>query len=181
MHMSCVAALAGRLVDCDGPEVHFPPRAVPYVEQRVEEWLRRHTPNVVVASAARGADLIGLTRARELGIRCRIVLPFPVEEFRHTSVGPRIDWMRRFDVAIADAAARSDIVIIQSDARRRGAYRTVTERILQEARDLAGRGAVLALLVWDGRKRGAEDHTEYFRELALASGCAVEEIRTDVT
>jgi len=176
--VSCVAAVAGRLVE-PGQGTRFPARAVPYVEQHVAEWLRRHTPTSVVASAARGADLIALTRARELGIRCRIVLPFGIDEFRRTSVGPDPSWIRRFNRAIADAAARSDVVIDTSGEKPDRAYRVVTERILQEAGHLAGGGPVRALIVWDGRESGTDDHTAYFRELARASGFVVAEIRTD--
>jgi hypothetical protein len=181
--MTLVAAVAGRLVEPDRAAARFPASAVPRVAAAVHQLLEQYKPVALVASAARGADLLALTGARELGIRCRVVLPFGIGKFRRLSVGDDPDWTRRFDAAIQDAASRSDLVILTPAPTHRAAYMTATERILIEARDLAADGSadanVLALVVWDGRESGPNDHTAAFRSLALTSGCIVEEVLTN--
>jgi hypothetical protein len=42
-----------------------------------------------VRAAANGADLVALRVARQLGIRCRVVLPFSANRFRRVSVTDR--------------------------------------------------------------------------------------------
>ncbi len=179
--MTMVAAVAGRLADPD-PAAHFPESAVPRVSAAVRQLLERYKPEALVASAARGADLLALTNARELGIRCRVVLPFSVDEFRRTSVGNDPQWTHSFDAAIIDAAARSDLVILTPEPTHTAAYRAATARVLIEARNLSpdqsSDATVLALVVWDGHQSGPTDNTAYFRSLALSAGCVIEEVRT---
>ena len=76
--MSSIIALAGRRIDTPGTNPpRFPLDSVPLVRARIAELLRVERAAAVVASAACGADLIALEEAERIGIRRRIVLPFP--------------------------------------------------------------------------------------------------------
>jgi hypothetical protein len=179
--MTLVAAVAGRLLGPDGVGTRFPRRAVARVDADLERLFQRDKPFALIASAARGADLLALKNARLLGIRCRIVLPFAVEHFRRTSVGEHPEWARLFDGAIADAESRSDLVIIGPPPEGASAYVAVSERILAEAHALAARavdGKVLAVVIWDGHRKGPSDQSAHFRDRAVESGCIVEDVLT---
>ena len=107
-----VVALAGRRIDAPNTDPkRFPLGAVMRVSRGIETLLREEQSIALVASAACGADLIGLQNARALGLRTRIVLPFEAQSFRESSVVDRPgDWGDRFDAVIADARKRNDVV-----------------------------------------------------------------------
>jgi hypothetical protein len=67
----------------------FPLEAVPTVRRRLADLLAKERAVALVCSAACGADLVALEEAERLGLRRRIVLPFPPERFRKTSVTDR--------------------------------------------------------------------------------------------
>ena len=89
-----VIALAGRRIDAaDTNPPRFPLEAVPTVRRRLADLLAKERAVALVCSAACGADLMALEEAERLGLRRRIVLPFPPERFRKTSVIDRPgDW-----------------------------------------------------------------------------------------
>src|SRR5689334_9119389 len=109
-----VIALAGRRIDAPGAEPpRFPLGNVPLVRRRLAALLSAEHAAVLVCSAACGADLIALQEAERLGLRRRIVLPFPPERFRKTSVTDRPgDWGPVFDRLVAAAEAAGDLVIL---------------------------------------------------------------------
>ena len=102
-----VMALAGRRIDA--PETdppRFPLKNVPMVRERLAALLAAEHAEALVCSAACGADLIALEEAERLGLRRRIVLPFPAKRFRETSVTDRPgEWGPLFDRLIASAEA----------------------------------------------------------------------------
>jgi hypothetical protein len=159
-----VAALAGRLFDDLGRDVAA--RVFDEIRERLRQCFIDERVATLVCSAARGADLLAIDVAAALGIRRRIVLPSPVETFRRTSVatdGTSPDWDRIYDSAVEDAREREDLVILASE---RGTYREATERVLADARALAGAERPLAIVVWDGKARSESDATQEFKDLA---------------
>lgn len=180
-----VVALAGRRVDLRSMEPsRFPSEAVDSVRNQLRSLFRNHQVQMVVCSAASGADLLALEAAGELGLRRRVVLPFTPDRFRETSVVDRQRcWGQVYDHIIDAAQGTADLIILEEEAKNSLAYRRTNERILDEAMSVAGGScdldsAVLAVLVWEGMPKGSEDSTAHFGELARERGLEIEEIRT---
>jgi hypothetical protein len=120
-------------------------------------------------------DLVALEEAERLGLRRRIVLPFPPERFRKTSVSDRPgDWGPVFDRLVAAAGATGDLIVLPAiSGSDEAAYASTNENIVREAQALARTGAshrLIAALVWEGSARQRPDATAQFRELAAKAG-----------
>jgi hypothetical protein len=174
-----VIALAGRRIDApDTDPPRFPLENVPIVRERTAALLSAEHAEAVVCSAACGADLIALTEAERLGVRRRIVLPFPANRFRETSVTDRPgDWGPVFDRLIALAEAANDLVILSGTGDDDDkAYAAANEVIIREAEVLA-RGTSetirlrrVAVIVWEGSARPGTDTSGGLRTLATEAG-----------
>jgi hypothetical protein len=178
-----VIALAGRRIDDPTAKVsRFPPANLDRVRGRIRDELTERGATALVSSAACGADLLALDEAGALGLRRRIVLPFERARFRRTSVVDRPgNWGVLFDRVVDEVSARGDLITIAGEAQSDdGAYLAASETILREAVRLAGdrHAPAGAIVVWDGRSRGADDLTDAFREDAMARGLPVFEIST---
>jgi hypothetical protein len=185
-----VAALAGRRVDPPGAErPRFPLANVEAVAQRLRTVLADLEPEVLVSSAACGADLLALDAARTLGIRRRIVLPFDASRFRASSVVDRPgEWGPLFDSLYDEALSSNDVVILHCEGDDEAAYAAATDRIVTEALSLAegtdSEGIVslgrepTAIVVWEGESRDEGDMTARFAALAADRGMRVVEVAT---
>jgi predicted acylesterase/phospholipase RssA len=179
-----IVALAGRRIDAsDIDQPRFPIEAVPTVRRRLAQLLGDERAISLVCSAACGADLVALEEAECLGVRRRIVLPFPPERFRETSVIDRPgNWGPLFDRLIAAAAAAGDLVVLSDQAcGDEAAYVAANEAIIREAQVLARDGAahrLVAALVWEGAARSGSDATAGFRELAIKAGFQEHSVQT---
>lgn len=175
-----IVALAGRRLDSpDNGTSRFPPQNVELVRGRIRRTLKGR--EVLVCSAACGADLIALEEASVLRMRRRVVLPFAREEFKTTSVSDRPgDWVALFDRIVSEIEGNRDLVVITPESGAAGAYAAVNSAILDEACCLSGQtsGKVVAVVVWEGDSRGEFDLTAAFRKEALSRGYPVEEINT---
>jgi hypothetical protein len=175
-----VIALAGRRIDAaDAPSPRFPLAQVDVVRQRLRELFMARGGKTLVCSAACGSDLLALEVAGELGLRRRIVLPFEAERFRRTSVVDRPgDWGERFDRVLQEVEPEG-LVVMSGDKEGSEAYLSANEVILEEALALAGtRERVLAVMVWEGRPRGANDNTEAFARSARERALEVVAVQT---
>ena len=176
-------ALAGRRIDAAGAKKRlFPLENARTVAEALHNVLDERRPKALVSSCACGADLLALHEAGKLGIRRRVVLPFPPDEFLQTSVIDRPgEWRSMYERVIRDVAASDDLVIVSSEAERDDAYLLVNIRILDEAAELAKASDedVQAVLVWDGHSRGPGDFTDAFRQEAERRGYPVLTIRTN--
>jgi hypothetical protein len=166
-----VAALAGRRIDAkETTVVQFPLANVPAVRAALCNLLQKEGVNLLICSAACGADLVALEVALETGIRCRVILPFDRSRFRQTSV---IDcpgeWGRLFDRIIPLVDSKGDLVVISDDQIPKCAYQRANETIIREA-VAASNTRALAIIVWEGRPRPKDDATAEFRRLASAAG-----------
>src|SRR5215475_9263435 len=89
-HFIMIVALAGRRIDAEGSEsIRFPMKNVELVKERLRTLFISLKPQVLVCSAACGADLVALQVAGELKIRRSIVLPFAQAAFKSSSVVDR--------------------------------------------------------------------------------------------
>lgn len=174
-----IIALAGRRLDAPDAEVpRFPMQNVEKVRVRIRAFLRDAGATALVSSAACGADLIGLSEAGNLGVRCRVILPFDRMRFRKTSVTDRPgEWGSLYDEILDAIEGVGDLVILNG-LQAEDAYRATNHAILDEAVAMAN--AVLepmtALLVWECASRGGHDLTEEFGAEARKRGLAVAEV-----
>ena len=176
-----IVALGGRRIDAEPTLTpRFPFDQVSRVGMEISDRLRRSYAVVLVCSAACGVDLIALNAAQKMRLRTRIVLPFLAVRFRETSVvdRPRPEfWGSMFDRVIGVARANGDLVELNADGRD-NAYSTANAVIIDEAlkigrcqqrRRASGTSPLIALVVWDGASRGADDNTKKFVKLAQES------------
>jgi hypothetical protein len=188
-----IIALAGRRIDAEAAEEErFPLKNADQVSREIKARFEALNPNVLICSAACGADLIALVIAQQLGIRRHIVLPFPPQRFRETSVVDRNstwNWGRIFDALSQEAKESDDLIIVPPADDETAAYALTNERIISEAIELSSEDAnpentderyqnILALIVWEGRSRGDDDLTAEFADRARAKGIAVEQVYT---
>lgn len=163
-----VAALAGRRIDAIGSTPAFPASRIKPVRAAIRRTLQRARISRLICSAACGADLLALDEAAGLGITTRIILPFAPARFLRSSVADRPgDWPRLFDRAMLQAGR--DVIVL--GGRAGAPYHEVTARLIGEAVAEAGSGRAAAIVVWEGKPRGAGDHSAEFVTLARAAGC----------
>ena len=165
-----VAALAGRRIDvADADTLRFPLSRVSAVQAALVETLTFRHVDQLVCSAACGADLLALAAAQQLGIRRRIVLPFDADRFRSTSVVDRPgDWGPLYDRLVTVARETGDLLVMNGRPDDEDVYTQVTRAIVREVGMHVG--SRLAIVVWEGRTRGAGDATEDFRCMAASAG-----------
>ena len=177
-----VFALAGRRIDAaDAAVPRFPLRNAEIVARRLRALFEFHRPEALVCSAACGADLIALAEARPLLIRRRVILPFPRERFRLTSVTDRPGgWGILYDRTIDEVSAGKDLVVLAVPSEEAAAYRAAGHAILDESEALAraAAGQAFAVLVWEGKRRGAEDFTADFADDAARRGLPLLTVNT---
>jgi hypothetical protein len=117
-----VLAVSGRRIDPEGADQPgFPAGNEALVAFRIRNIMLTTSTKVVVCSGACGADILALEAAGQLGLSRRLVLPFPRQEFRSTSVADRgEDWGRRFDAILQQLPAEHivELNLQQSSALR---------------------------------------------------------------
>jgi hypothetical protein len=170
--MTTVAALAGRRIDAaNALVVRFPPDHVQAVEAALTTLLQRENVDLLVCSAASGADLLGLKAATKLGAKFRIVLPYDPALFRQTSVTDRPgDWAPLYDRFVERARAGGNLIVLGEEVGSKKAYSHATEAIIREAQIASVSAPAFAITVWEGKPRKLNDATAQFRELALKAG-----------
>jgi hypothetical protein len=176
-----IVALAGRRIDGEGARPpRFPLANLELVRQRLHNLLQKEAVTALVSSAACGADLLALSEASAMGVRCRVVLPFDRVRFRETSVLDRPGDWRSYDGIIDKVSANHDLITLAASSEDQRAYEAANRAILDEAQAL-GRATgeeVRAVLVWDGRSRGPGDLTEGFGVAAKQRGLGILEVLT---
>jgi hypothetical protein len=175
-----VAALAGRRIDpADAVAVRFPRSSLASVRDQLEEIFLQEKLDLLVCSAASGADLLALEVASNLEIECRIVLPFSPDRFRATSVvDSSSEWGMKYDELLGKAASSGNLIIGSGDLSEEEAYMCATRIIVTQANAAAAPEKAIAIIVWEGRSRGHNDFTSEFRDLALRAGMRTREVHT---
>lgn len=169
-----IAALAGRRVDRSAR-----------VEDAIREALKRDAVHELVCAAARGADLLALTVAADLGIRRRIVLPYDAQQFRLRSVVDGSDadeWGRLYDRAVGEATAEGMLRIVGIDSGDPEVYEKTNAAILDEAQAIASttKRELEAIAVLDNERAGQPDYTAHFAEEARRRGIPVRSVTMGV-
>jgi hypothetical protein len=161
-----VVAVAGRRVDAPNADIlRFPASKVPAVTQRIRTMLVSASACTVVCSAACGVDIIALEVAAELGLRRRVVLPFGRALFREKSVADRdASWGDRFDQVMQAALSSGELVELAYQTNDPNAFAATNATILDAAVHEASTAGIraIAMVVWDGVPRGADDVTKGF-------------------
>jgi hypothetical protein len=177
-----VIALAGRRIDAtDEQSPRFPLRNVDLVRLRIRVLFEGLCVQSLVCSAGCGADLLALDVAAQLGIRRRVVLPFPVVEFRNASVVDRAgDWAKHYDRALKSVERTEEIVILNRAVDDQKAYADTNRTILDHALFIAGelQSEVMAVAVWDCNPRSGNDMTLNFLTAARGMGLRISEVLT---
>lgn len=176
-----IIALGGRRVDAaDAKDQRFPVQNVDLVRERISTLLQTEGAIALVGSAACGADLLAMSEAGKLGLGRRVVLPFDRKKFRITSVIDRPgDWGTLYDKLLDEVVKSGDLLIIHAKSEDE-AYTDVNHAIVDEALALGQSlgQPVIAVLVWDGKSRGARDFTQEFGVYARIKGITIVEIMT---
>jgi hypothetical protein len=180
--METIVALAGRRVDSDDAEIErFPVRNIRRVQTAIATELEKHRAKAVVSSAAAGVDLLGIAAAIKLRIDIHVILSPNIEEFARTSVEDRgPDWVKHFTSAIA-AIPPNHIVRLPAQASIADTFRSINERILNEAIALSEPSRSrkpICFAAWDGQSRGEEDFSAHFLARAEALGLPIVTINT---
>jgi hypothetical protein len=177
-----IIALAGRRIDAsEAKQPHFPLENAQLVAHRIRLLFEQQKPRALVCAAANGADLLALEVAGDLAIERHIVLPFPPEVFRATSVidrpGP---WGERFDRVLNHLGPEEQIISLGYSAGDGEAYAATNRAILEQAQLLGERigEGITAVLVWNGSSRGEQDKTLQFQRAALEMCFPIKEILT---
>ncbi len=122
-----------------------------------------------------------LLSAEDLAIDTQIVLPFAPEIFRGTSVVDRPrGWGKRFDHALKTVRSHENLISMDCPEQGLSAYLATNAKIIEQAQDIARRlhTSVTAVVVWDGKSRGAHDITSEFRQTAIKAGLQIKEVCT---
>lgn len=203
-----IIAVAGRRVSPPGdPKPRFPESRVDAVRSQLAQLMRDVGATALVASGARGADLLAMQAAAQLDLDRWMVLPFDPKTFRESSVederekGFQRDWGRDFNEVVdelatpagdgvGDRSVRGGLIVLglPVTGENQSAYDATNDAILDTAERLArqsrsGAGCdphcrVLAVVVWEGEKRGEDDLTWSFKEKAKARNLPVRVILT---
>jgi hypothetical protein len=182
-----IVALAGRRVDAPGTESNrFPLTNVEKVKERLRNFFVLNKPAALVCAGACGADLLALQIAREMKIRCSMVIPFAAEVFKKTSVSDRPgDWDDVFDKIYTELNSQGEVIVLNYAEQDPLAYEKTNIEILNRAKMLlqtlapgTNNNQLLALIVWNGEARQTSDITAHFMDNAKQQGFSIQEIST---
>jgi hypothetical protein len=180
--MAAVVALSGRRIDATESEPAFPLHHRETVAAAIRNQLQEIDARVLVCSAASGADLLALEAAGALGIRRRILLPFPLQVFRNTSVADRPgDWGPLFDRICDEVMRAGDLVVLGRDPDSQAVYSETVRAILSDGDAIGATSGFtdrLAVAVWDGPRREGQDVTRDFLNEARRRHWPIAEIST---
>jgi class 3 adenylate cyclase len=150
-----VVIFSGHMIDRPKREqARFPPQLEPRVGREIAAKLEEIDAGIGYAAAACGADILFLESMLKRGSEIHVVLPFPKEVFRKTSIeiAPTGSWNRRFERVLAQAAS----VTITNPYDDRGSalsfeYEQKFSDGLASLRARTLDCDLVALAVWDGQ------------------------------
>ncbi len=179
-----VAVLAGRRVDAaDAPVARFPMQNVKKVKEKLKQFFIANSIDYLICSGACGADLIALNVAGQLSIARKMVLPFDAETFRSSSVTDRPgNWGELFDIVHNELHKESNVIILNYAEDDKDVYEKTNFDILNTADSIfeklkeTGDRKKVALIVWEGSPKDANDTTDHFRKEAKKRSYTIEEI-----
>jgi len=90
-----IAAFTGHRIGAN-----FPAHNAASVRERLADVLREQQVQFAFCSAASGGDLLFIELLLERQIDVEVFLPFPIADFKRTSVGPDQEWLDCFDTLL---------------------------------------------------------------------------------
>ena len=184
-----IVALAGRRIDAPGAQPsRFPPALVNSVKKELIACLKSADAKHLVCSGACGADLLALQAAGELGISKTMVLPFDAGTFKSTSVTDRPgNWGPIYDNLVTELKRSNALIELSHDKNDPEVYINTNLNILDEAQKIAGLNhadkvgdggvpPIMALIVWEGKPKDADDTTYHFMKEAEKRNFMIKEI-----
>ena len=181
MRLPPVLLYTGHMIDSpQRSEPRFPPQMEEAVRADVRARLAQLRPLAAYGSAACGADILCLECMRELGGELHIVLPFPAEDFRGTSVELRPDgqWGERFTRLLEDA--KEVLVISQRPPPSGESIYEYSNLIMTGLAKLKAQmldTSLHGIAVWDGKPAEGEGGTGSIADLWQRSGIPLEHVR----
>jgi hypothetical protein len=185
-----VAAFTGHMTDAPGrTRPRLPEAKVGALRARIGSLVEQHRVGFGFSSAARGSDLVFAEEVLARGGRMTLILPFPPDVFRTTSVETAGDprWVDRFEellVRAREGDPRVALVVLADSAppepERPRAYAACNHALLDAAVEQARRlGTTPRLLaVWDGEPGdgvgGAGDAIRGWRDRGLTEVAVVD-------
>lgn len=187
-----IVALAGRRIDApDSDTPRFPSALVDTIRQKLIEFLDFTHATHLVSSGACGADLLAMQAATELAIDKTMILPFDAATFRDTSVTDRPgEWGIIYDGFIRDLGVAKQLVELNFSVDDPDVFVKTNFHILERAQKIAGKtyniyeqqsqpaSNLMALIVWEGTPRDADDNTYHFLLEANKRNFTINEILT---
>ncbi|MEP6585061.1 MAG: hypothetical protein ABJA90_12380, partial [Ginsengibacter sp.] len=143
------------------------------VREKLRQFFAATDIDYLICSGACGADLIALEVAGQLGISRKMVLPFDAKTFRSSSVTDRPgNWGKLFDNIYTQLHKESNVIILGYDKDDNESYEKANFDILNTADSLFEKGSEkdkekkLALIIWEGAPKNADDTTDHFKKEA---------------
>jgi class 3 adenylate cyclase len=175
-----VLVFTGHMIDAPGrDEPRFPLHMVDEVRGRIRSKIGKLRPSAAYGSAACGADILCLEVVRELGGELHIVLPFPADQFRSTSVELRRqgDWGQRFQ-RLLDCA--TEVMVISEKPPPSGVstfeYANLVMTGLARLRSQVLDTRLHGLAVWDGTVAGDVGGTSSVVDMWRRYGVSTEQV-----
>jgi class 3 adenylate cyclase len=181
MRLPPVLLYTGHMIDSpQRSEPRFPPHMADAVRADIHARLERLGPLAAYGSAACGADILCLECMRELGGELHIILPFPAEDFRATSVELRPDgqWGERFSKLLDDA--KEVLVISQRPPPSGESIYEYSNLIMTGLAKLKAQmldTRLHGIAVWDGKPAEGEGGTGSIADLWQRSGIPLEHVK----
>jgi adenylate cyclase len=178
--MPAVVLFAGHMVDLPSrPTPRFPPGTCPAVGRTIRSWLDDRRVGFGFSSAACGGDILFQEALADIGAERCVVLPFPTEAFRQTSVDRdgTDTWGRRFETVMATAARM--VCASRTPLRDHAlSFEYANQLILGLARSRALQldAPLEALVVWDGKPGDSGGGTAHVVATCRSLGITVHRI-----
>ncbi|MGZ5189757.1 MAG: hypothetical protein ACXWCZ_01990 [Flavisolibacter sp.] len=177
-----ITVVAGRRTDAkDAKEKRFPLENIATVKDSIRKTFQSSNFKTLISSGACGADLIAMEVANEAGLECFMILPFDEQHFKKVSVTDRPgDWQVIYDPLIEKLKETEGLIVLDFSVDDPLAYEKTNTVILDKAYELSAKRSevVMALIIWDGIAKDANDTTLHFKNEALKRGFLVNEIKT---
>jgi hypothetical protein len=107
-----IAAFTGHRIGAN-----FPAQNAASVRERLADVLREQQVKFAFCSAASGSDLLFIEILLDHHVDVEVFLPFPIVDFKRTSVGPDEHWLDCFDTLMTRLGHRVTVLSTEAPAR----------------------------------------------------------------
>lgn len=148
-----IVVFAGHRTDRPGRTVpRFPGGITERVKNRLRKVLIGLKPDIGIASAADGSDLLFHECMQEMGKKTHVILPSPVEHFRKVleKTVPE-DWVHRFDRVLDNSSSIEVSSMSRFEHETESVYSLAADYMIEYAEDMRQSidGDLESLVVWD--------------------------------